>query len=332
MSRYSFQQAHLIAHFLETRRFSREEGGAVPIPANVLRKALPSLYKDGGMLQLVEDGIFDRDSFSKEDHKCYYYTAGATLVAWLEQDRQEKYLASLLNQPMVRLMDGKLAPGLKHLLRDAQGVLLPALNRRALKTIRTNIIDFDAIDQCLDAWERQTWEGAHRLTYRDKAQRDLRCATIRQNLRAILRQKHWVRKWQFLEYVVAYKGSKTGRLFERGGGMQSMPKALKKLAYGNWDAWEVYLPQNYDIRSCHLAIIAQLCREEGQPLPMLEAYVAEKDAKYDYAARAQMDVQVWKAALVSLFYGAVLGKTKKASLYRKISHSIAFSGNALRPS
>jgi hypothetical protein len=100
--------------------------------------------------------------------------------------------------------------------------------------------------------------------------------------------------------------------------MQSMPKALKKLAYGNWDAWEVYLPQNYDIRSCHLAIIAQLCREEGHPLPILEAYVAEKDAKYAYAARAQMDVHVWKAALVSLFYGAVLGKTKKASLYRKI--------------
>jgi hypothetical protein len=112
---------------------------------------------------------------------------------------------------------------------------------------------------------------------------------------------------------VAYKGSKTGRLFERGGGMQNMPKHLKKMAYAY-----VFDTHNYDIRSCHLAIIAQLCREEGHVLPMLDDYMADKQAKHDWAKNAHMPVELWKACLLSLFFGAALGKSKKASLYRDV--------------
>jgi hypothetical protein len=125
---------------------------------------------------------------------------------------------------------------------------------------------------------------------------------------------------------VAYKGSKTGRLFERGGGMQNMPKRLKKIAYEY-----VFDAHNYDIRSCHLAIIAQLCRDEGQILPVLEEYIADRQAKYDWAKKAHMPVELWKGCLLSLFFGAALGKTKKASLYRDIWEYLEKSGNLYEP-
>jgi hypothetical protein len=116
-----------------------------------------------------------------------------------------------------------------------------------------------------------------------------------------------------LEYRPAYKGSRFGRLFERGGAMQAMPKELKHVAYDYMG--DVY---NYDLRSCHLAVIAMLCREEGQPLLVLEEYIHNKDAKNQYAERAKMDVRLWKACIIGLFYGAVLSKSKQCSLYRNI--------------
>ncbi len=293
LTKYSLAQAHLIAHFLDTFPLSREDGHAVPLPYNVLWKKFPSLYKDGELQQLLDDGIFDRDYFSQSDHKCYYYTAGQTLLAWLEEDKRETYIASLLHEPLVRLVDGQKAASLKHLLFDQEGKTIPELNKQALAALKTNIINYQELD----------WELT--LLARDSERGD------------ILRQKHWTISQggrPLLVYVPAYKGSRFGRLFERGGGMQAMPKALKQVAY---DFLSVHA-YNYDVRSCHIAIIAQLCREEGHPLPVLEEYVSTKDAKKEYACRAQMDVRLWKACIVSLFYGAVLGKTKHCSLYRHI--------------
>src|SRR5439155_14886544 len=101
----------------------------------------PSLYKDGELQQLLDDGIFDRDYFSPSDHKCYYYTAGQTLLAWLEADKRETYIASLLHEPLVRLVDGQKAASLKHLLFDQEGKTIPELNKQALAALKTNIIN-----------------------------------------------------------------------------------------------------------------------------------------------------------------------------------------------
>src|SRR6266540_462683 len=146
LTKYSVAQAHLIAHVLDTFPLSREDGHAVPLPYNVLWKKFPSLYKDGELQQLLDDGIFDRDYFSPSEHKCYYYVAGATLLAWLEEDKREKYIESLLNEPLVRLVDGQRAAALKHLLFDNEGKTIPALNKQALASLTTNIVNYQELD------------------------------------------------------------------------------------------------------------------------------------------------------------------------------------------
>lgn len=311
LTKYSLAQAHLIAHFLDTFPLSREAGKAVPLPYNVLWKKFPSLYKDGELQQLLDDGIFDRDYFSQSDHKCYYYTAGHTLLAWLEEDKRETYIASLLHEPLVRLVDGQKAASLKHLLFDHEGKTIPELNKQALAALKTNIINYQELDWELTLLARDSERGDYRQRQRPR----LKVQIITSYIRSILRQKHWTISQggrPLLVYVPAYKGSRFGRLFERGGGMQAMPKALKQVAY---DFLSVHA-YNYDVRSCHIAIIAQLCREEGHPFPVLEEYVSHKDAKQEYARKAQMDVPLWKACIISLFYGSQLGKNRHFSLYR----------------
>jgi hypothetical protein len=252
MKRYSPEQYHLIAHFLDTFPLSKEIDHAVPLPGNVLRKYLPTLYYDSGLAQLLEDGVFERDWFSKEEHKCYYYTAGPALREWLEQEEREAYITSLIDEPLVRMATGKLAPSFTHQLK-VNGYLLPKLNRAALETIKTNVIDYQRLEREFFYLHRAANSIKH---YRLRERRKIALARVQANFNAILRQKHWKRKgteWENglfndgeLEYCVAYKGSKTGRLFERGGGMQNMPKRLKKIAYEY-----VFDAHNYDIRSCH---------------------------------------------------------------------------------
>jgi hypothetical protein len=96
-----------------------------------------------------------------------------------------------------------------------------------------------------------------------------------------------------------------------------MPREFKRAAYRG-----ISNLANYDIRSCHLAIIAQLCRQEGSPLGILEEYVADPEAKKDWAHRAfgsgEDKVSLWKECIISLIYGAALGKCDKSALFKNI--------------
>jgi hypothetical protein len=117
---------------------------------------------------------------------------------------------------------------------------------------------------------------------------------------------------ELLKYQVAYKGSTTGRMYEYGGAIQTLPKAFKARAYD--DVWVT----NYDVRSCHLAIIGQLCREEGVVLPWTEEYVKNKQAKHECAKVAKIPVDIWKACLIGLYYGAVLGNNPHTRIHKTI--------------
>jgi hypothetical protein len=124
---------------------------------------------------------------------------------------------------------------------------------------------------------------------------------------------------ELLKDQVAYKGSTTGRMYEYGGAIQTLPKAFKARAYD-----DVFVT-NYDVRSCHIAIIGQLCREEGVILPWTEEYVNNKQAKHEFAKCAKIPVDIWKACLIGLYYGAVLGNNKMTRIHRTsrtLSHKL----------
>jgi len=304
-------QYWFLAHVKEAMPLSREVGKAVPIPANAIRKYMPNLYESGGLQELIDLGYIERDYFSPEEHKCYYYSPGPKFLEMLQREEQYR----LIEQQIVRMSDGKLACSYKHDPRDKQGKQISELNREALKTLKKNIINLDALEKGMRKLEQQARNEKH---YRRRKRIQLRAMTIAQYLKSMLRQYHrphydslalW--KQHFVWYAVAYKGSNTGRMFEQGGSIQSLPKAFKNLAYYGLGG-----VSNYDVRSCHLAIISQLCREQGKVLHWTEEYVNNKRAKYDHAANAGIPVDIWKQGIISLFYGATLGKHSEAGVYR----------------
>jgi hypothetical protein len=183
-----------------------------------------------------------------------------------------------------------------------------------MKTLKTNVINLWCIENGLWDLEREAQRETH---YRKRKRLEIRIQKIRYNLKAVLRQWHMpvyegISGAELLKYQVAYKGSTTGRMYEYDGGIQTLPKTFKARAYD--DVWVT----NYDVRSCHLAIIAQLCREEGVVLPWTEEYVNDKNAKHEHAKFAKIPVDIWKACLIGLYYGAVLNNSSETRIYQTI--------------
>jgi hypothetical protein len=257
---------------------------------------------------LLELGYLTRDYFSQEQHKCYYYQIGPTFEADLQQEDQRR----IFEQSILRVTDGKLASSVKHYPYDKNGRKISQLNQDALATLKTNIIDIDRLETAL---KNMRWDAERVKHYRKRRRLELQSHSAQRFMSRIMRQKHWkvwgCPTWN-IEYCVAYTGSTTGRLFERGGAMQSMPRRLKKAAY------EWLLVNNYDMRSCHPSIIAQICREEGIVLEHTEAYVQNPRAKYNRAATAGIPVDVWKACFIAIYYGAQIGKHHESQIYRNI--------------
>src|SRR5262249_14779181 len=201
-----------------------------------------------------------------------------------------------------------------HRFSDNNGRPLSALNSAAMKTLKTNVINLHCIEHGLRDLEREAQRQTH---YRKRRRLEIRAQQIHQNIRAVLRQWHMpvyeaISGAELLKYQVAYKGSTTGRMYEYDGGIQNLPKVFKARAYH--DIWV----SNYDVRSCHIAIIAQLCREEGMVLHWTEAYVADKNSKYEYAKIAKIPVDIWKACLLGLYFGAVLNNSSETRVYQTI--------------
>jgi hypothetical protein len=313
--RFTAAQYHVLCHVYETAPLSREEGKMVPLPYNVLIKVEDGvLYETAhGLHELLELGYLRRDDYdSIEDHKCYLYEIGPTFLADLQREDQRR----LGEQTIRRIADGKLASSFKHYPYDQKGHLISQLNRDALKTLKMNVIHMRRIDHALFDLERKAKREPH---YRRRRRLELRVLQINHALTSILRQYNrpyydsLSGKGQLLQYSVAYQGSRTGRMFERGGGIQSLPREFKAYAYN-----DILTVNNYDVRSCHPAIIAQLCREAGTVLHWTEEYVNNKKAKYEHAEVAGIPVEIWKASLIGLYYGASLGKTRDARIYQNI--------------
>ena len=206
-------QYWFLAHVKEAMPLSREVGKAVPIPANAIRKYMPNLYESGGLQALIDLGYIERDYFSPEEHKCYYYSPGPKFLEMLQREEQYR----LIEQQIVRMSDGKIACSYKHDPRDKQGKQISELNREALKTLKKNIINLDALEKGMRELEQQARNEKH---YRRRKRIQLRAMTIAQYLKSMLRQYHrphydslalW--KQHFVWYAVAYKGSNTGRMF-----------------------------------------------------------------------------------------------------------------------
>jgi hypothetical protein len=235
---------------------------------------------------------------------------GETFLADLRKEDER----NLMREKIVRAMDGKIASAFSHRFTDEHGHRISALNCEAMKTLKTNVINLRCIENGLWDLEQEAKREPH---YRKRKRLEFKALKIRSNLTYVLRQWHMpvydgISGSELLKYQTAYQGSTTGRMYEYGGAIQTLPKKFKARAYD-----DVFVT-NYDVRSCHIAIIGQLCREEGVVLPWTEEYVNDKNAKHEHAKVAKIPVDIWKACLIGLYYGAVLSNSPQTRIYQTI--------------
>jgi hypothetical protein len=235
---------------------------------------------------------------------------GETFLEDLRKEDERR----LFEEKIVRAIDGKIASSNKHRKTDKYGKRISELNCAAMDTLKTNVINLWNIDYGLRDLQMDAGREKH---YRRRTRLEMQVQKIQNKLKHVLRQWHMsvydgISGGELLKYSVAYQGSTTGRMFEQGGGIQNLPRRFKAMAYH-----DVYVT-NYDVRSCHIAIIGQLCREEGVVLPWTEDYVNNKDAKHEHAKVAKVPVDIWKACLIGFYYGAVLGNNSKTRIHQTI--------------
>jgi hypothetical protein len=306
-AKYSLNQLHIIGHWIATHR--RYDNHSVPLPYNAIMKSgLSSLYRKGELDQLVEDGIFERTEFSIENHQCREYTAGHVLLDVLRTEMARFKIEEFLLQAeerVVRLGDGKLYGHHNH-----DRTLMTPLNKKALNCLAPNLVNVTALDAHYETLKARAY-GLE--TYAARKIALLRLTDAYQHILRLKAQRKTGTYPQrngevIIGYIPCYKGSTTGRLYERGG-MQGIRRDFKRAGYSG-----LYNLLNLDVRSCHINIIAELCRKAGSPIPLLEDYAQAPQAKISWAQQANIPIDLWKECMIGLLYGARMGEPLKKKI------------------
>lgn len=102
-------------------------------------------------------------------------------------------------------------------------------------------------------------------------------------------------------YFLAYKCSSTGRICERGSGIQSKSKIIKHHAFS--------LPNihNYDLKSSHIAALVNECEKYGIECPAFKTFLSNPEAKKMFANELSISPETFKKILYIKLYSGNCG-------------------------
>jgi hypothetical protein len=315
---YTWWQYHFLCHLALSSTHDIALHGdlpGVPIPWNALLKSLPSMTKDD-LEALIQDGLMTRDYYDQADHKCYWYFMGERLTEEVSHAYYARSLLDILPEGVCSLVTGRPQGPLTTILYT-NGKHEPPLIRQSFGMIRRNCVN---VWKLHDAFEHLKAEITTCTNPHQQQKLAYRYIGNQHCLDALMRQGLTIDKDTGIGiYVPAYQPSKTGRMFEIGGGCQALSRAFKHAAYD--------LPglHNYDIRSSQVTALLEIGEKYGldsQRTRTLQEYIDNKQSKFLYAARAGMDVDLWKQCLLSLFFGASTEKVIQVSSEQAITGSI----------
>jgi hypothetical protein len=266
--------------------------------------------------ELIQDGLMTRDYYDQTDHKCYWYFMGEQLAEQVSHAYYTRSLLDILPEGVCSLVTGR-AQGPLTTILYTNGKHEPPLIRQSFGMIRQNCVN---VWKLHDAFEHLKTEITT-CTNPHQRQKFVYCYIGNQHcLDALMRQGLTIDENTGIgTYTPAYQPSKTGRMFEIGGGCQALSRAFKKSAYD--------LPglHNYDIRSSQVTALLEIGGKYGLDTlstETLREYVDNKQSKFLYAQHAGMDVDLWKQCLLSLFFGASTEKIIQVSAEEAITGSI----------
>ena len=100
-------------------------------------------------------------------------------------------------------------------------------------------------------------------------------------------------------YLAAYEPQVSGRLTEKGGGLQNASRVFKWLCFR-----DVPNTFNYDLRASQANILSRELHDCGIDNSWIREYLKDKNAKQTYAKLIGTDTGTWKACLYSTIMGA----------------------------
>jgi hypothetical protein len=253
------------------------ENVAIPIPRNAIHHSVSALRFE----TLLGAQILFRDYYSPERHRCYAYSIAPDIYQIYHQSFLSRTGEEILADTYVDLLTGKVRTRQFH---DPHG---SELLRAALTVLRWNVVHVEALVQ----------EYTHGLGDA-RAVQYVHTNTL--SLETLALQGLRV-SGKFVRYHLAYHIGSTGRLYEKGRGMQGITRALKRAGY-----MEVPCVVNYDLRSSQIAALIVLGKEFGLDTTWFEAYVQDRHAKNFYAWKLGMEVECWKVCLLALLFGSNL--------------------------
>lgn len=288
--------ASILEDYLNKSNYIQEPW--IPVPWNALKKSCSSVA-NGSMENLEQYGLLVCDhEWSQSRHKCKYYQPGSLL---LDRYYEVQFEIDVLTTSVVSLTSQR-APKLKHDMGQ-----MSDLTRQAVQTIRFNMCNYGAmVDWLQEFYDRMTATNSRKLRQQ--------YYQIRYNLTRMKQQGLKVDENGIARYTPAYTSCSTGRIIEIGG-MQGMMKELKRVAYDipGYQVW------NYDLRSSQIAAALDLFEQHVRFYPELKSYIKNRQAKYVFAEKANMPVDVWKTCMTCLWFGGRIARNKGSSIYREIT-------------
>ncbi len=276
-----------------------------PIPYLTIKKNV----KHEAILYLESIGVIERTGYSDKQKECREYRVPPNLVFNIVNVSPGRvYLFKQDDNKVCNLFTGKtiINKKVRHDIYNKSGkkIIVSNIVKQGIDPIEVNVIDYINIEHRLDyLWEQYILGNLNERKYLSYLN-DERC------YQGILMSGFVIDKEarNLLYYRPGYRGQKTGRRSEIGGGVQSCSRDMKHEAYAYQSS-----VRNYDVKSSQIWGLYKQFKEANGCGAALDISVLDMYLNTDKAVLASavgISVDCWKGILYGLFFGGFPTFTK----------------------
>ncbi len=271
---------------------SGDDGPFIPVPAKFIERH----FRGADWQWLADAGLIEVRPYSRARHRCREFRA--SLNVRVEFAMLGLTAETLTAGGLVNLVTGrKTARRVKSSPTTPSGNALPTLVRAAMDAVTWSLFCPAAIERHLDdLWQaaEATPEGPLKVSARARWVSDDSCyrAVLAQGGHTVVGDPDGL-----MRYRPALAMQRTGRLGQKGGGLQSASRRMKTAAYTGVPGFV-----NYDLKASQARILIVLLGEAGIDASWLTSYA--QTGKEAAAAYVGISVDAWKTALYAVLMGA----------------------------
>ena len=297
-----------LCHTLVSNLIKR--GKSAPISSVLIDKKIPQAK----WKLLADRGLIEATEYSIANHLSREFTVNMELIE-LFLEAGETCLDLDLKEVKYNLMTGKVVKTKV----EVNDFYLPNSTQPIPQLVKDSMI---SIPYCLVRLESlETYVNAQKAKYMQAKEDYFTKSTITLNefetikgryynstscYKAVVNQRPIKLEDDLYSYVPAYRVQMSGRVSQIGGALQNAGREMQELAFK--DIKDIH---NYDLQASQVNGLIQQFEAASIDTTWLEAYKANPNSKYEYAALVGVSVDCWKELLCSTIMGSSLPKDIK---------------------